>query len=82
MIFILIHKIKYKNANLISDCNCPFDFENFYKHSIALLICLIYKKDQFFDIDFFLDRFKWKKQTRITRINPKFDTIKSIVNNV
>ena len=77
-------EIKYKNGNLISDCNCPFDFEDFCKHSIALLICCIYKKDQFFDIDFFLDSLNGKSKQELLeliqnliRLNPSLIMLKS-----
>lgn len=70
-------KIKNKNGNLISNCTCPFDFENFCKHSIALLISWIYKKEHFFDIDFFLDSLNRKSKQELleliqnlVRLNP------------
>jgi len=61
-------EIKNKNGNIISNCTCPFDFENFCKHSIALLISWIYKKEHFFDNDFFLDSLYRKNKQELLEL--------------
>jgi uncharacterized Zn finger protein len=45
-------RIKYENKyGLIPKCSCPFDIEEFCKHSIAVLLHWIHKREEFLDVD-------------------------------
>ena len=46
-------KIEYgkRNGRLIPKCTCPFDQEEFCKHSIALLLHWIHRREEFLNVD-------------------------------
>jgi uncharacterized Zn finger protein len=48
-------KIEYeKEGRLIPKCTCPFDLEEFCKHSIALLLHWIHRREEFLNVDLVL----------------------------
>lgn len=58
-------KIRNENDKIFSTCTCPYDYEEFCKHSVSLLLNWIYKHEQFTDIDLFLEDIKEKSKEEI-----------------
>lgn len=62
--------MKNKKGSLIPHCTCPFDFEPFCKHSIALLIYWLHKKEDFVnvDVDVYIESLKGKSQDDLLKL--------------
>ena len=71
-------KIEYeKQGGLIPKCTCPFDIEQFCKHSIALLLHWIHKREEFLNVDLVLKDLRSKSKEELLtfieegiRVNP------------
>jgi len=71
-------RIKYENGyGLIPNCSCPFDMEEFCKHSIAVLLHWIHKREEFLNVDLVLEDLRTKSKEDLmnlieeaVRINP------------
>jgi uncharacterized Zn finger protein len=57
-----------KECGLIPKCTCPFDMEQFCKHSIALLLHWIHKREEFLDVDLVLKDLKSKSKEELLRL--------------
>lgn len=57
-----------KKGRLISECSCPFDLEEFCKHSIALLIHWIYRREEFLNVDLVLKDLRSKSKEELLRL--------------
>src|SRR5689334_9307306 len=76
-------KIKYdeKEGRLITRCTCPFDLEEFCKHSVALLLQWIHRREEFLNIDLVLNDLRTKSKEEILRlIEESVRTNPSIIN--
>jgi uncharacterized Zn finger protein len=76
-------KIKYdeKEGRLIARCTCPFDLEEFCKHSVALLLQWIHRREEFLNIDLVLNDLRTKSKEEILRlIEESIRTNPSIIN--
>jgi len=60
--------MKNKKGSLIPHCTCPFDFEPFCKHSIALLIYWLHKKEDFVNVDVYIESLKGKSQDDLLKL--------------
>jgi len=60
--------IKVENGKLIPNCTCPYDFEDFCKHSISLLANWIIHPEQFTDIDLFFEEMEKKNKDELLSI--------------
>ena len=61
-------KIEYeKKGGLIPKCTCPFDIEQFCKHSIALLLHWIHKREEFLNVDLVLKDLRSKSKEELLR---------------
>ncbi len=60
-------KIEYggKNGRLIPKCTCPFDQEEFCKHSITLLLHWIHRKEEFLNVDLVLKELRNKPKEEL-----------------
>jgi hypothetical protein len=58
-------KIRYENGTIFSNCTCPYEFEELCKHSVSLLLNWIYKREQFTDVDLFLEDIKEKSKEEV-----------------
>ena len=58
-------KVRFENDHMMSICYCPYDMEEFCKHSISLLLNWIYKPEQFTDIDLFIKDMEKKSREEI-----------------
>lgn len=58
-------KVRFENDQMMSICTCPYDMEEFCKHSISLLLNWIYKPEQFTDIDLFIKELEKKSREEI-----------------
>src|SRR5215211_4249694 len=75
-------RINCEDGTLIPRCTCPFDFEIFCKHAIALLVKWVYKRDEFLDVDFFMTNLKKKnKEELLTLIEKCIKAHPSIVDD-
>jgi uncharacterized Zn finger protein len=71
-------RIKYENeSGLIPKCSCPFDMEEFCKHSISVLLHWIHKREEFSNVDLALEELRTKSKDdlmnlieEVVRINP------------
>jgi uncharacterized Zn finger protein len=62
-------KIEYeKEGRLIPKCTCPFDLEEFCKHSIALLLHWIHRREEFLNVDLVLKDLKSKSKEELLRL--------------
>lgn len=62
-------KIEYeKEGRLILKCTCPFDLEEFCKHSIALLLHWIHRREEFLNVDLVLDDLRNKSKEELLRL--------------
>ena len=62
-------KIGYeKEGGLIPKCTCPFDIEQFCKHSIALLLHWIHKREEFLDVYLVLKDLRSKSKEELLRL--------------
>lgn len=61
-------KIEYeKEGRLIPKCTCPFDIEEFCKHSIALLLQWIHRREEFLNVDLVLKDLRSKSKEELLR---------------
>ena len=60
-------KIEYdkKSRKLISKCTCPFDQEEFCKHSITLLLHWIHRREEFLNVDLVLKELRNKSKDEL-----------------
>ena len=60
-------KIEYDNKSrrLISKCTCPFDQEEFCKHSITLLLHWIHRREEFLNVDLVLKELRNKSKDEL-----------------
>ena len=60
-------KIEYdgKNGRLIPKCTCPFDQEEFCKHSITLLLHWIHRREEFLNIDLVIKELRNKSKDEL-----------------
>ena len=60
-------KIEYggKNGKLIPKCTCPFDQEEFCKHSITLLLHWIHRREEFLNVDLVLKELRNKSKEEL-----------------
>jgi uncharacterized Zn finger protein len=65
-------RINCEDGTLIPRCTCPFDFEIFCKHSIALLVKWIYKREEFLDVDSFMTNLKKKNKEELLTVIEKW----------
>jgi uncharacterized Zn finger protein len=72
-------KIEYdnKSGRLIPNCTCPFDQEEFCKHSITLLLHWIHRREEFLNVDLVLKELRNKSNEELLtlieesiRVNP------------
>ncbi|MGC1928793.1 MAG: hypothetical protein WA667_07435 [Candidatus Nitrosopolaris sp.] len=78
-------KIEYdvKNGRLIPKCTCPFDLEEFCKHSITLLLHWIHRREEFLNVDLVLKELKNKsKEELLTLIEESIRMNPDIIFNV
>lgn len=61
-------KIKVENGNLIPNCTCPYDYEDFCKHAISLLASWIKYHEQFIDIELFFEELRKKSKDELLTI--------------
>lgn len=62
-------KIEYeKEGRLIPKCTCPFDIEEFCKHSIALLLHWIHRREEFLNVDLVLKDLRSKSKEELLRL--------------
>ena len=62
-------KIEYeKEGRLIPKCTCPFDLEEFCKHSIALLLHWIHRREEFLNVDLVLKDLRNKSKEELLRL--------------
>ena len=73
-------KIEYdnKSGTLFPNCTCPFDQEEFCKHSITLLLHWIHRREEFLNVDLLLNELRNKSKDELLtlieesiRINPE-----------
>ena len=59
-------KIEYEDeGRLVPKCTCPFDIEEFCKHSIALLLHWIHKREEFLNVDLILKDLRSKSKEHL-----------------
>ena len=60
-------KIEYdkNNCRLIPKCTCPFDQEEFCKHSITLLLHWIHRREEFLNVDLVLKELRNKSKEEL-----------------
>ena len=60
-------KIEYdnKSGRLFPNCTCPFDQEEFCKHSITLLLHWIHRREEFLNIDLVLKELRNKSKEEL-----------------
>ena len=63
-------KIEYggKNGTLIPKCTCPFDQEEFCKHSITLLLHWIHRREEFLNVDVVLKELRNKSKEELLKL--------------
>jgi len=73
-------KIEYdnKSGRLFPNCTCPFDQEEFCKHSITLLLHWIHRREEFLNVDLVLKELRNKSKDELLtlieesiRMNPE-----------